>query len=92
MTAEADAETSLSAALVRKTSAKPGAGTGTEQVFADVSHDSVVTFSVPESRPSASKLFPSVCALGETHCSKNKKKKSKQKKRTYLARPGEIGL
>ena len=74
MTAEADAETSLSAAVVRKTSAKPGAGTGTEQVFADVSHDSVVTFSVPESRPSASKLFPSVCALGEDSLLKEEEK------------------
>jgi hypothetical protein len=55
-------ETALSAPLVRKTRAKPGAGTGTEQVLADVSHDIVVTFSVPESRPSASKSLPNVCA------------------------------
>ena len=54
-------ETSLSAALVRKTRAKPGAGTVTEQVLADVSQGTVVTFSVPESRPSASKSLPNVC-------------------------------
>ena len=54
-------EISLSAVLVRKTRAKPGAGTGTEQVLADVSHGTVVTFSVPESRPSASKSLPNVC-------------------------------
>lgn len=46
--------------LMRKTRAKPRAGTGTEQVLADVSHDMIVTFSVPEIRPSASKSLPNV--------------------------------
>jgi hypothetical protein len=45
----------------RKTSAKQGAGTGTEHVDVDVSHGTVVTFSVPERRPSAWKVLPSVC-------------------------------
>ena len=55
-------ETALSASLVRKTSAKHGAGIGIEQVLAVVSHCTVVTFRSPESRPSASKVLPSVCA------------------------------
>jgi hypothetical protein len=56
-----EGETALSASLVRKTSAKHGAGMGIEQVLADVSHWIVVTFRVPESLPSASKVLPSVC-------------------------------
>jgi len=54
-------ETALSASLVRKTSAKPGAGTDTAQVLAVVSHCTVVRFRSPTSRPSEPKLLPSVC-------------------------------
>src|SRR6266702_5442794 len=59
-------ETALSASLVRKTSAKPGAGTGTAQVLAVVSHCTVVTFRSPTSRPSEPKFSPSVCGISTT--------------------------
>jgi hypothetical protein len=54
-------DTALSALLVRKTSAKAGAGTGIEHVLAFWLHSIVVTFSVPSRRPSELRLFPSVC-------------------------------
>ena len=45
-------ETALIASEVRKTSAKPGAGTGIEHVLAVWSQSMDVTFSVPFRRPS----------------------------------------
>ena len=56
-----EGETALSALLVRKTIAAPGAGTGIEHVLAAWSHCTVVTFSVPWRRPSDWKLLPRVC-------------------------------
>jgi hypothetical protein len=55
-----EGETALSALLVRKTIAAPGAGTRIEHVFASWSHSTVVTFSVPWRRPSDWKLLPRV--------------------------------
>jgi hypothetical protein len=45
-------ETASSASEVRKTSAKPGAGTGIEHVLVVWSQATVVTLSVPYRRPS----------------------------------------
>jgi hypothetical protein len=45
-------ETALMASSVRKTRAKPGAGTGIEHVLAVWSQLIVVTFNVPLRRPS----------------------------------------
>ena len=45
-------ETASSASEVRKTSAKPGAGTGIEHVLVVWSQATVVTLSVPFRRPS----------------------------------------
>jgi hypothetical protein len=53
-------ETASRASSVRKTRAKPGAGTGIEHVLAVWSQATVVTFSVPYIRPSEVWAFPSV--------------------------------
>lgn len=54
-------ETALRESEVRNTSAKAGAGTGIEQVLADWSHCTVVTFSVPFKRPSDCNIGPNDC-------------------------------
>ena len=53
-------ETASRASEVRKTRAKPGAGTGIEHVLAVWSQATVVTFSVPSRRPSEDRALPSV--------------------------------
>jgi len=53
-------ETASRASEVRKTRAKPGAGTGIEHVLVVWSQSTVVTFSVPYRRPSEARALPSV--------------------------------
>jgi hypothetical protein len=53
----------ISESSVRKTSAKPGAGTSMVHVCAVVSHCTVLMSRVPVGRPSDSKLPPNVCGL-----------------------------
>jgi hypothetical protein len=79
-------ETALRASSVRKTRAKPGAGTGIVHVLAVWSQFTVVTLSVPLRRPSAFCTSPSVylrekCACASTVSITQPSKKRKEKNR-----------
>ena len=78
--------TALIASEVRKTSAKPGAGTGIEHVLAVWSQLMDVTFSVPFRRPSEVRGSPSVCGVRV----RRKHKQQAKKKENDIAEPGRV--
>jgi hypothetical protein len=87
--------TARSALLVRKTSAKPGAGTGIEHVLALWLHSIVVTFSVPLRRPSDSRLFPSVCrkhTVASSVIQRKKRDNGQKRKWDSLTCPAQVKL